>query len=114
VGEYAPQFESLLTKAVEFAGNDTNHVFILSIPDWGVTPFAKDRNTAQISREIDEYNAANAAIASKYKVHYINITPGTREAQNNPGLIAADGLHPSAKEYARWAREIAALIKTKL
>jgi lysophospholipase L1-like esterase len=113
-GDYAPEFESLLTKAVEFAGNDTNHVFILSIPDWGVTPFAKDRNTAQISKEIDEYNEANSTIASKYKVHYIDITPSTREAGKNPALLASDGLHPSAKEYAKWAREIAELIKTKL
>lgn len=113
-GEYAPEFEKLLTKAVQFAGNDTNHVFILSIPDWGVTPFAKDRDRAQISKEIDQFNAANSAIASKYKVHYIDITPGTRQAGSDPSLLASDGLHPSEKEYSRWAHEIAEIIKTKL
>lgn len=105
--EYAQQFEELLQQAIGYAGEKANHVIVLSIPDWGVTPFAKDRNRTKIAQEIDAFNAINETIAKKYKVHYINITKFTREAANDRTLVAADGLHPSAKDYARWAKLVA-------
>jgi len=111
VENYKPEFENLLKQAIQFAGNDTSHVFVLSIPDWGATPFAEGRDRKQIAKEIDEYNAANKAIAEKYKVAYIDITPGTREVADDPTLVAADGLHPSAKDYQRWAAKLADKIK---
>lgn len=111
VENYKPEFETLLKQAIAFAGNDTNHVFVLSIPDWGATPFAEGRDRKQIAKEIDEYNAANKEISEKYKVHYIDITPGTREAAADPTLVAADGLHPSVKDYKRWAAKLADKIK---
>lgn len=106
VVDYIPEFEQLLKQAIKLAGNDTTHVVILSIPDWGVTPFAEGRNRKQIAAEIDAYNAANQLLAEKYNIHYINITPGTRKASSDPGLLAEDGLHPSGKAYAEWAAEI--------
>ena len=114
IEDYKPEFESLLKLAIQFAGGNANHVIVLSIPDWGVTPFASGRNSKQIAKEIDDYNAVNKMLSEKYKVQYIDITPGTREAANNPSLLAKDGLHPSAKEYGRWAEKIAALIKQQL
>ena len=114
VEDYKPEFESLLEKAIQFAGNDTSHVFVISIPDWGATPFAEGRDRKQIAKEIDDYNAENKAIADKYKVQYINITPGTREATKDPSLVAADGLHPSAKDYSRWAVKLVDGIKSQL
>ena len=84
---------------------------MLSIPDWGVTPFASGRDRDQIAREIDEYNAANKTISENYKVHYIDITPWTREAANDISLVASDGLHPSGKEYKRWSEKLADKIK---
>lgn len=111
VENYKPEFESLLKQAIQFAGGKADHVVVLSIPDWGVTPFAAGRDRDQIAREIDEYNAANKDISEMYNVHYINITPWTREAANDPSLIAADGLHPSAKEYKRWSEKLADKIK---
>jgi lysophospholipase L1-like esterase len=114
VADYKPQFETLLKKAIRYAHNNPRHVIVLSIPDWGVTPFAEGRDSKIIAAQIDEYNAANKLIAEKNKVHYINITPGTREAANNKELLAGDGLHPSGKEYAKWAKEIAAVIKSEL
>ncbi|MBO9562792.1 MAG: SGNH/GDSL hydrolase family protein [Niastella sp.] len=104
--EYAGEFESLLQQAIGFAGQQPQHVFVLSIPDWGATPFAEGRDRAQIAREIDEYNAINKAISEKYGVHYINITPGTREAATDASLITTDHLHPSGKEYSRWAEKL--------
>ncbi|HEY6502785.1 MAG TPA: GDSL-type esterase/lipase family protein, partial [Chitinophagaceae bacterium] len=114
VEEYAPEFESLLKQAIQFAGDDASHVIVLSIPDWGITPFAEGRNRQQIATEIDEYNSANESIAAKHNIPYISITNSTREAQKDPSLLASDGLHPSGKEYARWAKQVAAIIESKL
>jgi lysophospholipase L1-like esterase len=114
VVDYIPEFESLLKQAIQFAGGDTSHVIVLSIPDWGANPFAEGRDRIEIAREIDEYNAANDLIAAKYKVHYINITKSTREAANDASLLTADGLHPSGKEYAKWSKEVAEYIQEKL
>lgn len=104
--EYAQQFEELLQQAIGYAADKPNHVIVLSIPDWGVTPFAKDRDKNKIATEIDAFNAINESLAKKYKVHYINITPLTREAATDKTLVAEDGLHPSAKDYARWAEQV--------
>lgn len=114
VDGYKPEFENLLKQAIQFAGGKADHVIVLSIPDWGVTPFAVGRDRDQIAKEIDEYNATNKLISEKYKVNYIDITPGSREAATDPSLVAGDGLHPSAKEYARWAQKVFAVIKQEL
>lgn len=113
---YATGFESLLRQAIGFAGRQAAHVIVLSIPDWGVTPFAagSGRDTRQISREIDAYNDINKRITSAYQVNYIDITPDTRLAADDPSLLATDGLHPSGKAYGRWAAEVAAVIEKKL
>jgi len=114
VDNYKPEFEELLKKAIAFADNRAERVVVLSIPDWGVTPFAEGRDRAQIAREIDAYNAANKQIAEQYHVHYSDITPWTREAAVDNSLLAPDGLHPSAKEYKRWAERIAVYFTKKL
>ena len=95
----------MLKQAIKFAGGKPDHVIVLSIPDWGVTPFARERDVTLIAKQIDDYNAANKYISEIYKVHYIDITPGSREAANDLSFVAGDGLHPSAKEYVRWAQK---------
>lgn len=114
VDDYRLEFESLLKQAIQFANGNAGHVVVLSIPDWSVTPFAKERDTKQIAIEIDNYNSANKAIAEQYKVGYIDITPKTREAVHDRGLIAADGLHPSAKEYAKWSEGLSLRIESMI
>lgn len=111
VEDYAHEFESLLLQAIAFAGGKTEHVVVLSIPDWGATPFAEGRNREEIAKQIDTYNAANRAIASLHHIQYIDITPGSREAATDPSLITSDGLHPSAKEYARWVEKLVQVVK---
>jgi len=101
--EYAVQFEELLQQAIGYAGGKINRVIVLSIPDWGVTPFAEGRDRNKIAKEIDEFNAINKKIAEKYKVQYIDITPLTREARADLTLLTDDKLHPSGKDYKRWA-----------
>lgn len=112
--EYAQQFEELLQQAIDYAGGKTNHVIVLSIPDWGVTPFAEGRDRKQIAKEIDLYNSINERISKQYKVHYINITPFTREVTTDKTLVAKDGLHPSAKDYARWAEKVKEVMMKEL
>ncbi len=111
---YGPGFEELLKKSIAFAGNNVSHVIVLSIPDWSVTPFAGGRDRDMISKEIDAYNAINKNVSGKYGVNYIDITPWTREAAKDPSLIAPGGLHPSGKEYARWAEKLEEIIKKVL
>lgn len=107
VEEYEIEFTRLLKTAIGFTGNQVNKVVVLSIPDWGVTPFAEDRDRKKIAEEINAFNDVNRKIADALKVHYIDITPFTREAVSDKTLVAADGLHPSAKDYGRWARLLA-------
>ena len=92
-----------MQKAIKFAKDKPSKVVVVSIPDWGATPFAKDRDTKKIATEIDAFNAVNKRIAIQYKVHYADITPGSRDALTDKDLVAKDGLHPSGKEYAKWA-----------
>jgi lysophospholipase L1-like esterase len=113
VENYKPAFEYLLKKAIHFAGDRSDNVVVLSIPDWSVTPFATGRDKKEISSEIDAFNLANKQIAQRYNVEYIDITEWTRQAATDLSLIAGDGLHPSGKEYKRWAQRIAAFFKTK-
>jgi len=102
--EYREQFILLLKKAIELAGNRPAHVLVLSIPDYSVTPFARNRNTAVIAAQIDSFNAISNRVAAAYKVNYLDVTTESRKAATDPGLIAADGLHFSGKEYAIWAK----------
>ncbi len=112
--EYTLQFEMLLMKAIRFAGGDTSHVIVVSIPDWGATPFARDKGAdrGKVTEEINAFNKENNRIAYQYKVKYVDITQGTREAMVNPDLLTSDKLHYSGSEYYRWAEAI--LKKMKL
>ena len=112
--EYVQEFELLLKQALRFAGNDPKRLIVLSIPDWGSTPFSEGKDRQKIALQIDEYNKINKQVADKYLVHYVNITPGTRQAANNRELLAEDCLHPSGKEYKKWAVTVAAIIKAEL
>ncbi len=106
---YRIEFTQCLQKAIEFAGNKKQHVFVLSIPDYGATPFGAG-NAAQIGLEIDRFNAINKQVCLQMNISYTDITTSTRMASSNPSLVAADGLHPSAIEYAKWAT----LLKDKM
>lgn len=102
--EYRAEFRALLRRAAGFAGGEAPRVVVLSIPDWGVTPFAADRDRARIAEEIDVYNAVNREEAAAAGAHYVDVTPQTRAAGADPAFLVSDGLHPSAASYAEWAR----------
>ncbi len=106
VDEYAHEFAILLERAIGFAGRRPDRVFVLAIPDWGVTPFAVDsgRDIAAIARELDAYNAAAAKICAERGVVFIDIAPVSRARGAEPAMLAGDGLHPSAAMYTEWTR----------
>ena len=111
---YRQEFVQLLDQAIVFAKGAAGNVFVLSIPDWGATPFAEGRDRHVVAKEIDEYNAACKDITLDHKCQYLDITGSTREHAMVPGFLAGDGLHPSAKEYEVWASRLADLVAATL
>ncbi|HEY9048710.1 MAG TPA: SGNH/GDSL hydrolase family protein [Ohtaekwangia sp.] len=107
---YAPEFEELLHTAIQLAGGIKSHVFVVSIPDYGYTPFGKEKQ-AFISQGIDDFNAINKSIAEKLGITYIFITDISRRGFTEPDLVATDGLHPSGKMYSEWVEQILAAVR---
>jgi lysophospholipase L1-like esterase len=107
---YRIEFEQLLKQAIVSAGSDAERVRVLSIPDWGVTPFAQKegRVADKVAKEIDGFNAAAQEISENLGVVFINITPHSRLAATDLSLLAPDGLHPSGEMYAHWVQSLLA------
>lgn len=103
---YREEFTALLNQAILFANGHPRHVVVVSIPDWGVTPFAEGRDRAQIAKDIDAYNGAAKEIAEAHKCGWLDITDSTRRNGTKPEYLAEDGLHPSGLEYAIWAERL--------
>ena len=121
VSDFNFEFERLLQRAIQFAGNKPNHVFVFSIPDWGITPFGEarlpdgqERDSNKIAAEIDAYNNVCKAAATQQNCEFIDITTSQRQDGNKREFLAADGLHPSGKEYAKWAALLAEKIILKM
>ncbi|MCW3092748.1 MAG: lysophospholipase and related esterase [Ferruginibacter sp.] len=112
--EYTDQFSTLLIKSIQYAGNKKTRVFVLSIPDYSVTPYASGSDKASIAREIDSFNVINKTISTQMAVNYVDITPASRLAANDRTLIATDGLHPSGLQYKLWAEVFVPVIKKAL
>jgi lysophospholipase L1-like esterase len=105
VEAYGPEFEELLKTAIKLADGKKDHVFVLSIPDYGYTPFGQDKRE-QITKGVDAFNHVNRSITEKLGVRYFDITPISRKGLAEPDLVASDGLHPSGKMYAQWVQLI--------
>ncbi|MBP8048317.1 MAG: SGNH/GDSL hydrolase family protein [Anaerolineales bacterium] len=103
---YREDFRFMLGKAIEYAGGDPQRVVVLSIPDWGFTPFAASRETEPISLQIDEFNAVNLEETKSAGAHYVDVTIISRMAMDDFELIASDRLHPSGKMYSLWAEKV--------
>jgi lysophospholipase L1-like esterase len=105
---YRSEFRALLERAIELAGKRPQRVVVVSIPDWGVTRFGRGsgRDPAKIASELDAYNAANAEIAKMLHVAYVDVTTASRDGGERADMLVADGLHPSATMYRRWAEAV--------
>ncbi len=108
--EYAWQFYSLLCQSILFAKAEPKNVVVLSIPDWGLTPFNTTRSKQETSNEIDAFNKINKDITRSLGCQYINITELTRAHAENTIYLAEDHLHYSAMEYKLWAEEICSVV----
>ena len=101
---YRSRFTGLLNTAISLVGNKKSRVFVLSIPDYGVTPFGN--HDKSISEQIDEFNAINKDVTASYGISYIDVTTISRNDAGDASMIAGDGLHPSGKQYAQWAQAL--------
>jgi len=110
--QYAIEFEELLKTSIRLAKGNKENVFVVSIPDYGFTPFGQ-KNQSKISKEIDQFNEISKKITNQYHIKYFNITDISRQGISDPTLVAGDGLHPSGKMYALWAQRIAKEITLK-
>ena len=102
---YRAGFRALLATAVQFAGGRPGRVLVLSIPDWGQSPFAQGRDVAQIGREIDQFNAVARDECRQAGVACVDITPTTRAAAGDRSQFTADGLHYTGPHMQRWAQQ---------
>ncbi|WP_045764323.1 SGNH/GDSL hydrolase family protein [Xanthomonas albilineans] len=105
---YRAQLDALLQRAIDFAGNQPRRVLMVSIPDWGLSPFAQPpaHDPVQISIQIDAFNAAAQDCCAARAVGFIDITPISRDGGGDAAMLAADGLHPSAAMYTRWTERV--------
>jgi lysophospholipase L1-like esterase len=114
IENYKEEFTDLLNQTIAFAKGNPDHVFVLSIPDWGVTPFAEGKDRSDIAQKIDQYNSANKTITEAHKCHYLDITASTRKNGTDETFLTPDKLHYSSKEYKQWAEGLAPLIANAL
>jgi lysophospholipase L1-like esterase len=108
---YRQDLIDLLQMAISLARDDPNRVFVLSIPDWSVTPYAAGRDRQKLSATIDGFNAIGCQEAERLNITYIDITPASRRAYHDLSLIAEDGLHPSGKMYTLWVELVAPVMR---
>ncbi len=111
---YRTAFGDLLSRAVVLAGGEAGRVVVLSIPDWGVTPFGDGEDRDRISREIDEFNVVAFGESQTWAVRFVDVTGISREAGANRRLLAQDGLHPSEAMYRRWVEVILPVVRRAL
>lgn len=109
--QYRTEFRQLLQTAVQFAGGRPGRVFVLSIPDWGISPFAASRDKTKIATEIDQFNAIAQEESQRAGIVFVDITPISRTALGDNTQFASDGLHFSGKQMAKWAEKAAPVVK---
>jgi len=105
VDRYRTEFRDLLQTAIRFAGNRPARVVVLSIPDWGKSPYANGRNQDQVAREIDAFNTVAQEECDKVGITFVDITPLTRQAAGDASQFANDGLHYSGRQMKQWAEK---------
>jgi lysophospholipase L1-like esterase len=103
---YRTELRELLQTAIRYAKGKPGRVMVLSIPDWGVTPYAEGRDRTKISAEIDAFNAICLQEARQAGVRFFNITPLSRQAQHDVTQVASDGLHYSGRQHRLWADQV--------
>ena len=114
VAQYRTEFRELLATAIHFAGGRAGHVVVLSIPDWGQSPYAAGRDQAHIGVEIDQFNAVAHEECQHADVAFVDITPLTRSAADDATQFTADHLHYTGLQMRRWAEQALPVVQTLL
>lgn len=115
IADYEKDLRIIFQKAINHCSQGKNGVFVLSIPDYAVTPFGKEKDkTWDISGEIEQYNSVCKKVAEEFGFPFYDITPISLKAETDPDLLAEDGLHPSGKMYKLWVEEIVDEVERKL
>lgn len=112
INVFKKELNTLINYSILFSGNKSDHIILVSIPDYGYTPSGEAKKE-QISTEIDLYNIAKKELASQANCEFVNITNISRNT-DYATMVASDGLHPSALQYSKWVKEILPLAKQKL
>jgi lysophospholipase L1-like esterase len=107
---FKEELENLIVRAIELANGKKDHVLLLTIPNYGITPFAASLDREKITRELEVYNSVIKALAIQYKVSLVDSGPDFNAAKDHAELLATDDLHPSAQAYEQWAQRVAAQV----
>lgn len=102
---YESEFVMLVNKAINYAKGDKDRIIVVSIPDYGFTPFGQN-NQATITAQLDQYNAYAQNYCEVNNISYVYITDITQQGLENPALVASDGLHPSELAYSKFVERI--------
>jgi lysophospholipase L1-like esterase len=111
ISAYRAEFIEILNLAIVRSRGGRATVYVISIPDWSVTPFGKLKDTKLESASIDLYNNVNREESKNASVNYVDITPASRIADTDDSYTSIDGLHPSYKMYREWVGKLYPLVK---
>ena len=114
IDQFRKEFRELLTKSTSYTGGDSSKVFVLSIPDWGVTLSTSPANRDRIAKDIDHFNEVVKEECDKQNILFIDITPISRQALDNPSMIASDGLHFSGKMHQLWVDKVSPIVQQRI
>ena len=105
IDEFEEDLNKLMDEMKRIKKNDGS-IIIISIPDWGYTPFGESSDMSDISEQINLFNSSLRKFASTNDLKYVDVTEISRRGINEPDLITNDNLHPSGTMYLEWAKKI--------
>ena len=108
--DFRPEFIEILEKSLKLVNNRKERIFVVSIPDWGASPYGFGFDRAKVSKEINDFNSVVKEESEKRGLRYFDITTISRRALLDRTLIASDGLHPSGKMYKLWVDKMIPII----
>lgn len=111
---YRSEFAKLLSTAIDYANGNKSHVFVISIPNWGLTPYASGNDRKAIGDDIAQFNAINKDETNKQGVAWVDIGPAYSKTTSDASLTAGDGLHPAAGMYSLWVQALAPVVLDNL
>ncbi len=105
IDEFEEDLNKLMDEMKRIKKNDGS-IIIISIPDWGYTPFGESSDMSDISEQINLFNSSLRKFATTNGLKYVDVTEISRRGINEPDLITNDNLHPSGIMYLEWAKKI--------